>query len=416
MSFGSLRDRFRLKNLNWFALFLIVESVAFIAFHIYNLAMHGQPLDSLLHSPKYRFNDYFMHIGYASTPFGTNIYKLAYNVCFPPLAYLMYFFLARIVGNSGIDPNQSVEHREAGNNMTIYVLYTVVCIVILVYAVSLYMKKKGFVYQVVFPLILILTYPVALAAIQRGTSVLLTVGLLSIALAWRNDPSKVKREMAMVLIAVCAGLKIYPAIFGLLYLKEKRWKETIRLVIYGVVLFFVPFLFFGGIEGFKSFLETLRFLTRDVHPNSVSGIVRMFTEAVFGKSIFGFTFLMQQLFLVLCIAAFFATKDKWGEFLTLCSLMAVYIQTSWMYTCIYILPVVLCFMAEKDFKPISLKNGRWVDIIGFVLFLTVFSFPYPLDYVPIYICIVVLTVIYDIAVLLKFIYHKVYEKLTASAA
>ena len=416
MSISAFKESFRKNNLSWFALFLIVESIAFIAFHIYNLAMHGQPLDSLLLSPNYRFTDYFLHIGYTSTPIGTNIYALTHNACFPPLAYLMYFFLARIVGNSGIDPLDSEAHRDFGNNMTIYVLYTVVCIVILVYAVSLFIKKKGFVYQVVFPLILILTYPVALATIQRGNSVLLTVGLLSIALAWRNDPSKVKREMAMVLIAVCAGLKIYPAIFGLLYLKEKRWKETIRLVIYGVVLFFVPFLFFGGIEGFKSFLETLRFLTIDVHPNSVSGIVRMFTEAVFGKSIFGFTFLMQQLFLVLCIAAFFVTKDKWGECLALCSLMAVYIQTSWMYTCIYILPVVLCFMAEKDFKPISLKNGKWTDLIGFVLFLTVFSFPYPMNYEFIYICIVILTVVYDVAVILKAMYNIAYKRLLKTAA
>ena len=35
--------------------------------------------------------------------------------------------------------------------------------------------------------------------------------------------------LALVLIAVCTGLKIYPAILGMLYIQEKRYAEAARL-------------------------------------------------------------------------------------------------------------------------------------------------------------------------------------------
>ena len=57
---------------------------------------------------------------------------------------------------------------------------------------------------------------------------------------------KAEKEAALLFIAFADGLKLYPAILGVLYLAEKRYREAGRLVVYGVVLFFLPFGFLGS--------------------------------------------------------------------------------------------------------------------------------------------------------------------------
>ena len=408
--------RINLHNISYYRLFTAYGIILIMGFHAVNLICHGSLLRGILLNPMNAFDDHFMHIGYASVPFGTNIYALDENACFPPLAYLMYAFLARCVGYQANDPTDTKIHKAAFYNMTIYIMFTAVCIILIVYAVSLFIKKKGFINQVVFPCILIFTYPVCCAAIQRGNSALLTVPLIAIAIAWRNDKSKGKRELALIIIALAAGLKIYPALLGLLYIKEKRWKETLRLLIYGVILFFVPFIFFGGFEGFKTFLQTLINLGGEVHRSSFSGMIEAATKGLFGKTIHEFTVTMQQLFLVLCLVTFFITKDKWGEILLLCSLMAVYISSSWMYTCVYIIPVVLVFFAEKDDKPIQINKSNWTDLIGFILFLCVFSYTYGLNYRFIYDSISVLTALYCVVIILRFAYGRILHRLSNMSA
>ena len=130
----------------------------------------------------------------------------------------------------------------------------------------------------------------------------------------------------------------------------------------------------------------------------------------------GDTVTMQQLFLVLCLVTFFITKDKWGEILLLCSLMAVYISSSWMYTCVYIIPVVLVFFAEKDDKPIQINKSNWTDLIGFILFLCVFSYTYGLNYRFIYDSISVLTALYCVVIILRFAYGRILHRLSNMSA
>lgn len=80
----------------------------------------------------------------------------------------MYGFLARITGYRAVDPTDIPSHKFVGNNLTIFVVYSIICIVLCLYAISLYQKKKGIINQVLFPCLLIVSYPFAFSSIQRG--------------------------------------------------------------------------------------------------------------------------------------------------------------------------------------------------------------------------------------------------------
>ena len=403
-------------KLQYFYFFLIIETIAAITFLIIDISRKGGPLYSLSLNPFTQFDDYFVHFGLASFPTGTNIYEITDMACFPPFAYLMYLFLARVSGYATTDPMNTTPAQNFGINLTVYLIYTIVCVILILYAVSLYVKKKGFVYQVLFPTLLVISYPFAFTTFQRGNSVILVAALVSIAAAWRNDESRFKREMALILIAFSFGLKIYPAVFGLMYLKEKHFFAAIRLTIYGAVVFFVPFIFFGGIDGLKTLLNTLLTLNGSVHRCTVSGLVNEITSNIFGYSIHGFTVFIQQLFLILSVIAFFLTREKWGEILILCGLMAVYISSSWNYTCIYMLPALLAFLAEKGFEPIRIKKKDWFHLVVFILFLIAFSIPYPLGGELIFDSIVIIEFAYIIKTIAVNAFNLMYKSMEKKSA
>ena len=96
----------------------------------------------------------------------------------------------------------------------------------------------------------------------------------------RDDETPWKREAALLLLAIAASIKIYPCVFGLLYLLEKRYREALRLIIYGVLLFLIPFLWFGGLEGFRQFLynqEQIHLLQRNDFLTSIPSVARFLT-------------------------------------------------------------------------------------------------------------------------------------------
>ena len=79
--------------------------------------------------------------------------------------------------------------------------------------------------------LLLCSYPFWLA-IERGNMSLLVLLLLMYAMSLRDSERAAEREFALILIAVAAALKLYPAIFGVLYLAQKRYKEALRLQAY----------------------------------------------------------------------------------------------------------------------------------------------------------------------------------------
>lgn len=89
-----------------------------------------------------------------------------------------------------------------------------------------------------------------LYALERGNIIVLAVALTAAFLAGCRAENRVVRELAFLALAAAAALKVYPALLGLLLVAERRWKEAARLVLYGLLLALLPFLFLNG--GFRN--------------------------------------------------------------------------------------------------------------------------------------------------------------------
>ncbi len=166
---------------------------------------------------------------------------------FPPLAYTLYYLM-----------NVGVTRAQPTLELVMYVVITAFTFMALLYGVQrileTYGKGKRTAQEALAFSLCVLLSGVSVYTIERGNSVLNVMVLMLFPLYLRESKKAWQREAALVLIAVAAAMKIYPCLLGLLYLLEKRYKESVRLVIYGVALFVIPFAWFGGVAGFQQFL------------------------------------------------------------------------------------------------------------------------------------------------------------------
>ncbi len=210
--------------------------------------------------------------------------------------------------------------------------------------------------------------------------------LLALAWLWMDSENRKKQEMALVLIAVAAGFKLYPALIGVVYIKRKEWKKVFRLILYGVIAVFVPFFFFGGIEGLMHLVHTLTGFATYIDAgktNTVCGMAKWLGLKLnmidAAADIFGV--LIGYLFFVCSIIFFFLCKKKWQEALFLSGILVSFLPSNWEYTLVYYLPVLFLFMKEYDG---NLRGNRWKINIWVTFHMVSFGMVFSVDFLMLY--------------------------------
>lgn len=279
-----------------------------------------------LHYPTHEGGPYFDSIWATFPPLAYTFYYL-FNVCFTRANYMFELFA--------------------------YAVITSFTCMLMLYAVQrIFQNRMRRAFRPSEPLLLALCAMLSGAVvytIERGNSALNVMVMVLMAFALRDSEEAWKREMALILIAVAANFKLYPAVFGVLYLFEKRWKEAARLVVYGVVGFVVPFAWFSGVDGFKQFLynqQTIHLSLRNDYLTSLCSAAG-YLAAEFGWN--GETALqvgkalsaVLAVVLALCILA---DKRLWMRCLLLCSFFILVPGWSAEYMAVYmLLPLTLCW-------------------------------------------------------------------------
>ena len=349
--------------LHVFAVISLTGSLSFFAFAF----LRGSAAFDWLcmrNTGQLRFVDYFQHVLYSAYP--KQLYAIATGPwgCFPPLAYVLYHFLYKLTAITGVNPASVNDLLNTDYGLTVFVLYSVLSAFGLMLAIDLWNDKRSG--KLLF-LCLLLSAPFFAGGLERGNSVLLVVILLLIALRWRGSGSAVKREAAMILIAVCAGLKIYPAVFGLLYLKEHRFKEALRLVAYGALFFFGPFAFFGGVDGIKLWLfNVMDTMGMDCtgRIEFIKGAVCSLSYIISGKTNTYLASVMTNLFFVLMLFLSFISGSKYRTVFFLSAIMALFPGNMHRYALMLLaIPLVMLLMEKGDER--IRDPFVWIEIVGF---------------------------------------------------
>ncbi len=360
------------KGPTQYELFVIVSMVGTISFFVYALLAGANAFDWLImnNNGNFQFGDYFQHLLFMQNPKYVYASVSGEWGCFPPLIYIFYYTLYRLTLRNGVVHSYWYEYENSEYTLLIFLFYTIFLTLAFMYAIKIWGKHPRYRMMLIC---LLLSAPFFAGSYERGNSVMIVVVLLLIALNWRESESKTKRELAMVLIAICAGIKIYPAIFGLLYLKEKRWRETLRLILYGIIFFFGPFLFFLGKDGFLLWLSNILDTFNVECVGRVQFIKGIFCTASFlatGKAheaagtSFAIFFLLMMVFLA------FLSNNRNRTVFFLCAAMTFFPANAFRYTLCYLsVPLVMELMEHGD--KLSGKNLSTVETVFYGLVFTI---------------------------------------------
>mgnify|MGYP002516908922 CR=1 FL=1 len=199
------------------------------------------------------FMDFFNSIRDSAA---SNVYSER-NSIYPPLAVAFFRFLGRMLpyAEVALDPKDNYDMQKSQSCLMIYLFYTLIVVIATYRFVykkafdkkyeSSYDKKTRRIAEI-FSFLTIFSYPL-MYCMERGNVVSLAVAFTAFFVFFRDSESKAVREISYICLALAAGLKLYPAIFGLLLLFDKKYKEAIRLVVYGILAVVIPFILISTI-------------------------------------------------------------------------------------------------------------------------------------------------------------------------
>ena len=359
------------KRIDPFHLFLIISYAGILGFLITLLVTGGRTASWLAMENDFDFylTDHFRHIAFASDM--KHFYFNTLDATFPPFAYLVYYLLYRI-NPSSWTVFEWKECRDYQYNQLVYLILTILSVLILQFLINSLLPKYKNADKLLLAGAIVLSAPMMAGALERGNVSFFTALLLLAALLLRDSDKAWQRECALFLIAAASGFKLYPAVFGVIYLAEKRYKETIRLVIYGLIVFFVPFIFCGGFAGLIQYLKILFFFENQGYRSftnirnyllSFSDLLGQYENSAYFVKYFK---IIENLYLIICVISVFRAKELWKRTLYVAGIMAIYVPFSYRYTSVYMLiPLIMYLRTDKEKQR----------IIYAILFALIFTIP-----------------------------------------
>lgn len=204
----------------------------------------------LFHSGNY--TDLFMDFFNSLRDAGAKDVYTARNNIYPPLSLLIFKILGYLIPSNLIDlPNKQRTQLQSDEScMMVYFIFAVICILSMTTLINSYVNKlswknnsKNKNYHEVLSFMMIIAYPV-MYCLERGNIIILSMIFTMFFVFFRDSENAVIKELSYISLALAAGIKLYPAVFGILLLLEKKYKDAVRLIVYGIICVVVPFIFF----------------------------------------------------------------------------------------------------------------------------------------------------------------------------
>ena len=371
-----MRDHHQLNGSRWDprTLFYLISALGILLYFLLSLRWGGQLYTWMIqeNAPEIRFIDYFPHLDDSADRL--NLYQhmtgdgqTTYMPLFPPLAYGMYHLLYRLTAIQGEWTGALPEAEQIPGALSVFSIYLIFNALLLFVAIEMTGQRNRKRDWMIFTL-LMLSAIFAGSGFLTGNSTMLVLGLLMIGLQLRDSASALRREAGLWLLATCVALKLYPAVFGLLYLKEKRYKELLRLILYSLLLLFVPFVFFGGVSGVQAWVDNLlnTMQTSDYgRPQYLQGIFATLIRWITGgeAGLWG-----KLLTIAVCLGwvwLAWRSESKQRTMFFLICLMVFFPSNSFRYTLSYFaIPLVMLLKAGPEEGARPLPTGLLSTLYG----------------------------------------------------
>ena len=334
-------------------LFWIIIIISFIAWII-----------ALVKNPQGRQIDlFFLHMGDfwadATNPTGIASARDPYhnaaigleNVPYPPLTYLFFYYLSKLcIVPTGryiqyyFQPMWTMMFT-IGLNFTLILLF--------LFCYKQFDSKNRFDGAMISLVCCCLSFPI-LFTIERGNTLIFTVLLVSVFIFYYDSCSCWKKELALLCIALAtAGLKISPGVFCALLIYNKDWRAILRVIIYSLIIFFVPFFFFrGGIQNLSQLLFNIKLnlvIYADLPGPGLIASYLKYSRIFLGENykmsdmLYLFFMVLRSVISVILVLGAFCYEEKWKRVFNLTIVLLVFPSVSQTYATLYMIPFTILF-------------------------------------------------------------------------
>lgn len=334
-------------------LFYVITAAAAVACFIAGIATNGNTISNLLFNKDDIFMDFFNSVVDCSED--------AYageGVIYPPLTVLFYKLCSLFFDTASMKAD---EIRSTSLGMLMFVLITLICYLFL--AKLLYKYKNGSKFErLIFLASVLLSFPMVYL-IERGNILILVVVLLLYYIYGYDSEKAFVRHTSYICLAICVAIKIYPVVFGLLLLKKKNnLKNILWCIFYGVLFFFVPFLFVGGFSQLFVLINNILYTSSMFgskgygYKVNITNTFELFGEIFNRGRLFetaGNVVLLLTVVIGLLLILFANFKEQWKLYAVISLILVLVPGFSYIYSIVYMIIPLLYFLNERKTKKLD---------------------------------------------------------------
>ncbi|HWY80298.1 MAG TPA: glycosyltransferase 87 family protein [Candidatus Sulfotelmatobacter sp.] len=299
----------------------------------------------------------------------------AHGSIYPPLPALFYKLMLRFVPYNIVTHGAfAIRSSQAGEMVFLfYILVTLLAFFVLIMEV----KGGSRLEKYVFSFVTVFSAPF-LFQFERANIIFVVLLFLIIYVFFKDSKKSIIQEIALISLSVASAIKLYPIVFLLLLIKEKRFSETIRVVVYTAILFFLPFFALGGLSQLPVLIKNITTTSNGIFAWGVGSSVSMQSITRIIGSLFGnfgatpilIGNIISIIILLLGILVAFFMRSKWKTVALLTLTMILVPSISFEYTLIFMLIPLIMFLDREEKK----KKNEYIYTICFVLIFTPFLF------------------------------------------
>lgn len=306
---------------------------------------HGNILDSYFVNDYHDTSmDYFNMVSYLDEG---NPYIMDAN--YPPMCFfilrIFYHFIPTFLrGGNGF------YYKDLMHAQILYIIYTSF-LLISTWELTKKSHDGNYFEQILLATCVVFSGPI-LFALERGNLILICLPCLVVFIKFYNSTEKTKRWCAYIALSIAASIKLYPALFGILILQKKRYKEAIQTIILGLVMFILPCLAFDGLKSISGMLHGI-VASSELQSNLGPGYNFSFTNLLRILSILSKIDLHESIitkFVIpfsICAMIYLSGKEEWKKIYAI-SLLCIWIpEFSYTYTLMLMILPLLLFLKRN---------------------------------------------------------------------
>lgn len=286
--------------------------------------------------------------------------------CYFPLAYLILGLFNGFADYANLSLQDCYSCTEAIMSCVLFSLFS--CLLYF-HSLKCLIPKFSF-----YDSLLVVFSSLFLFTIERGNLTLFACAGLCYFLAFKDSENRYLKYCSLFALCFASILKVYPALFGVLLLKEKRISDIATCVIITLVLAFVPFFFFERevVENFSQLISNVKVNTSSYCPDrlyprfGLASTLYPFLKVLHLEDRLMHGMLQCMLFItyalsLLSILIVLFSKNKWNTLILLTFTLIMLPANSALYCGMYIVPLVWLYLYENK------KKGKWYLLLFFAL-------------------------------------------------